>query len=77
MKKWEYKIINSHTVKKTGILSDYAVADVESLLNKLGQQGWEIVHFDCKFKVKKIETFTAVIKREAAAAPNSTAQPTE
>ena len=77
MKKWEYKIFNSHTFKKAGILNDYAIADVESLLNKLGQQGWEIVHFECKFKVKVIETFTAVVKREAAAAPDSTVQPAE
>jgi hypothetical protein len=69
MKKWEYKIIHSHTFKKAGILKDFAVADVESQLNKLGQQGWEIIYFDCKFKVKEIETFTGVAKREAAADP--------
>jgi hypothetical protein len=77
MKKWEYKIINSHSFKKVGILKDFAVADVESQLNQLGQQGWQIVHFDCKFKVKEIETFTAVVKREAASASTSPPEPVE
>jgi hypothetical protein len=77
MKKWEYKIINSHTFKKAGILKDFAVADVESQLNQLGQQGWEIVYFDCKFKVKEIETFTGVVKREAVSAPTSPPGPVE
>jgi hypothetical protein len=77
MKKWEYKIINSHTFKKSGILKNFAVADVESQLNRLGQQGWEIVYFDCTFKVKEIEAFTGVVKREAVSAPASPPEPVE
>ncbi len=65
MKKWEYKLVNSNFFKKPGLLKDFAITDVEAYLNKLGQQGWEIVYFDCKFKIKEIETFTAVAKREA------------
>ena len=54
MKKWEYKIINSHSFKKPGIMKEFSPAVVESHLNKLGQDGWEIIYFDCKFKVKEI-----------------------
>lgn len=65
MKTWEYKLIDSNVLKKPGLLKDFDPADVETHLNQLGQQGWEIVFFNCIFKAKKVETFYGVAKRES------------
>lgn len=65
MKTWEYKLIDSNVIKKPGLLKDFDPEDVEAHLNQLGQQGWEIIFFNCSFKVKKVETFYGVAKREA------------
>ncbi|MBN1782476.1 hypothetical protein JW948_15175 [bacterium] len=70
---WQYKLIDSNAFKKPGLMKDFAPADVEAYLNKLGQQGWEIVSFDCRFKLKAVEFFYGLAKREAQGAPQEPA----
>ena len=64
MKNWEYKIIDSNAYKKPGLMKDFSPKDVEGFLNKLGQQGWEVIEFQCKFKIKQIDTFYGLARRE-------------
>jgi len=74
MKQWEYRIIDSNTIKKPGLMKDFAVTDVQAYLNKIGETGWEIIDFQCKFKLKEIEWFHGLAKREQSAA-TQTPQP--
>jgi len=73
MKTWEYKLIDSNTVKKPGLMSDFPPEDVENLLNKLGGEGWEVIYFQCKFKAKQIENFYGIAKRESSGQPQPAA----
>lgn len=40
MKKWEYKVIN---LKAKGVTNLVLSKEDEDVLNKLGEQGWELV----------------------------------
>ncbi|MFC1569491.1 DUF4177 domain-containing protein [bacterium] len=64
MRTWEYKIIDSNAYKKPGLMRNFTPADVDGFLNKYGQEGWELIHFQCKFKTKEIESFYGLAKRE-------------
>ena len=66
MKTWEYKIIDHNAFKKPGLMKDFSPEDVEGFLNELGKDGWEFISFDCKFKIKEIETFYGLAKRQAS-----------
>ena len=43
---WEYKIIDSDEAEKGGFLKRRTVEQVETYLNALGAEGWEIVDLD-------------------------------
>ena len=43
---WEYKIIDSEEAEKGSFLKGRSVAQVESYLNSLGKEGWEIIDID-------------------------------
>ncbi|AWL10704.1 hypothetical protein HMF8227_00196 [Saliniradius amylolyticus] len=43
---WEYKIVDSSLAEKEGFLKGRTVDSVESYLNSLGQDGWEIIDID-------------------------------
>ena len=63
MKKWEYKIVDSSDVPRAGILKGRDRSDVETYLNNLGQQGWELVNADFRELEHRFD-FTGVAKRE-------------
>jgi hypothetical protein len=64
MKTWQYKFIDSNTMRKPGLMKDFSPSEVEAYLNQLGQEGWEIIHFQCKFRVKDVDSFYGVARRE-------------
>jgi hypothetical protein len=64
MKTWQYKFIDSNSLRKPGLMKDFSPSEVEAYLNTLGQEGWEIIHFHCKFRVKDVDTFYGVARRE-------------
>lgn len=43
---WEYRIVDSDDAEKGGFLKGRTVAQVETYLNVLGRDGWEIVDLD-------------------------------
>ena len=43
---WEYKIIDSSKAEKAGFLKGRTVESVESYLNSIGEEGWEIINLD-------------------------------
>jgi hypothetical protein len=65
MKKWEYKIIDTKEIPGVKIFKDKSrqAVEVEAYLNKLGEQGWEIVNFDAVDWNRCME-FRGVAKRE-------------
>jgi hypothetical protein len=46
MKRWEYKVIDTNDVPRRDLFKGKNREDVEAFLNKLGDQGWEIVCLD-------------------------------
>jgi hypothetical protein len=66
MKKWEYKIIDTKEAPGGGFLTGKSPNAIEDYLNKLGEQGWEIVNFDAlEFQGHRLN-FLGVAKREKA-----------
>lgn len=64
MKKWEYRLIDSHDVPGDGIWGDERDrARLEMYLNRLGKQGWEIVNLDVLEQHERIN-FVGVARRE-------------
>ena len=66
MAKWEYKIVDSKDVPGGGIFKGKDRAAVESYLNQLGYEGWEIVNLDFRELEGRLE-FSGVAKRETVA----------
>ena len=63
MKKWEYTIVDSKDVPGGGVFKGKDRAEIDRYLNKLGQEGWEIVNLDFRELENRFE-FTSVAKRE-------------
>lgn len=63
MKKWKYMIVDSKDVPGGGILKGKDRSEVDAYLNRLGQQGWEIVNLDFREFESRFD-FTGVAKRE-------------
>ncbi len=64
MRRWEYKIIDTKDVPGGGIFKGKKLADVEDYLNKLGEQGWEIINIDALEQQTHHLSFLGVAKRE-------------
>ncbi|PCJ53566.1 MAG: hypothetical protein COA79_22655 [Planctomycetota bacterium] len=68
MDKWEYKMINSKNQPeaKGGILNSkrLSIEDAEIYLNKLGDEGWEIIDLDFDFLVHDTGIFVGIAKRK-------------
>ena len=65
MKKWEYMIVDSKDVASGGIFRGRDRSEIDKYLNRLGQEGWEIVNLDFRELENRFE-FTGVAKRETA-----------
>ena len=67
MQKWEYKVINTaESVKRESLWKDRDPERVEAFLNKLGEQGWEIVTTSYNFvglNSGEVGAFFALAKR--------------
>lgn len=45
-KKWEYCIVDSHEVQGVNFTDKRDKKDITEYLNRLGQDGWEIINLD-------------------------------
>jgi hypothetical protein len=63
MKNYIYKIIDSQDVKSAGLFKGRKREDVETYLNDLGAQGWELVNIDFRELEGSLE-FGGVMKKE-------------
>lgn len=63
MKKWEYRILDTQEVPGGGLFKGSSRQAVETYLNALGEQGWEVVNFDA-LEFKNSGAFRGVAKRE-------------
>jgi len=63
MRKYEYKIVDSKDVESAGFFKGKKREDVETYLNSLGAQGWELVNADFRELEGRLE-FSGVMKKE-------------
>ena len=67
MKKWEYMLIDSKKLPeaKQGLFSKpkVAVEEAEKYLNRLGEEGWEIIDLDFDFLIHETGNFVGMAKR--------------
>lgn len=63
--KFSYKIIDSADVKSAGLFKGKQREDVEAYLNKLGQDGWELVNVDFRELEGRLE-FSGIMKKQTA-----------
>ncbi len=63
MSKWEYLIVDSKDVPAGGFFRGKDRSEVDDYLNRLGQDGWEIVNLDFRELEGRFE-FTGVAKRQ-------------
>ena len=62
MRKWEYWIVEAGAVKTSSHFGVPSWREVEAHLNKLGDEGWELVTFD--FFSGAQNNWRAALKRE-------------
>lgn len=61
--KWEYKMVDSNTVHRQGLLKGKSQDDIESYLNEIGADGWEIINLDFREFEGRLE-FSGIAKRK-------------
>ena len=66
MRRWEYKVVDSQDVPSGGIFRGRDRSCVESYLNQIGQEGWEVINLDFRELEGRLE-FCGVAKRETPA----------
>jgi len=68
MEKWEYKLLDSKKLPdvEKGIFKQPKVSldEAEHYLNKLGEDGWEIIDIDFDFLIHDTGAFVGVAKRK-------------
>lgn len=62
-KKWEYRIVDSHEVPGVDFSDKRNRQDITDYLNRLGQEGWEIINLDMT-ESQALFNFFGVAKRE-------------
>lgn len=66
MHKWEYKLLSTQDLEKSGFLvKSVEPTEVERYFNSLGQEGWEIISLDFIDTTAFID-FKGVAKRQIA-----------
>jgi len=67
MEKWEYQLLDSKKLETAqgGLFTQKKVSleEAEQYLNKLGDEGWEIIDIDFDFLVHDTGAFVGVAKR--------------
>ena len=63
MKVWEYKIVDSLDVEGGGLFKGKSRTSIETYLNGLGVEGWELVNIDFR-EMENRMSFTGIAKRE-------------
>ena len=70
MAKWEYILINSKNLpeaeKSMFKQSKVTLEEAQRYLNKLGDEGWEIIDLDFDFLIHHTGAFVGVAKRQKA-----------
>lgn len=62
MQKYQYKVIDTRDVETGGIFKGRKREDVETYLNKLGADGWELVNVDFRELEGGLE-FAGIMKK--------------
>jgi hypothetical protein len=65
-KKWEYCVVDSHEVPGVNFTDKRNKPDITAYLNRLGQEGWEIINLDMTESQAHFNFF-GVAKRELKA----------
>jgi hypothetical protein len=66
---WEYKLISSYDVPGAGgMFNDTRTREqLEAFLNRLGEEGWEIINVDFADQaLKEVRYFSAMAKRRTS-----------
>jgi len=63
VKRFEYKIVDTRDVEKGGLFKCRKRGDIESYLNSLGSNGWELVNVDFRELEGRLE-FAGIMKKE-------------
>ena len=70
MDRWEYKLLDSKRLQEAekGMFKQTKVSldEAEAYLNKLGDEGWEIIDIDFDFLIHDTGAFVGVAKRKRA-----------
>ena len=66
MRRWEYKLISANDVAGEGGFKGKSREVVESYLNNLGQEGWEVINVDFPDGYENPTRFSAAARREVA-----------
>ena len=59
---FEYKIVDTRDVASKGVFKGRSREDIESYLNQLGKQGWELVNADFR-ELEGGYEFAGIMKR--------------
>jgi hypothetical protein len=70
MDKWEYRLLDSKKLPEAekGFFKQAKVSlhEAEAYLNRLGEEGWEIIDIDFDFLIHDTGAFVGVAKRRKA-----------
>ena len=69
MKNWEYRVISSKQIEGGNWFKGKSREALESYLNELGGQGWEVITVDWN-EMDGHASFTGIAKREKISADN-------
>ncbi len=68
MDKWEYKLLDSKKLPEAekGLFKPPIVSleEAEDYLNKLGEDGWEVIDLEFDFQIHDTGSFVGVAKRK-------------
>ncbi len=62
MSKWEYRLLDSMEIEEGGFLAIKSREAVESYLNGVGDEGWEVINLDF-VEIEGRTSFVGVAKR--------------
>lgn len=65
MRKWEYRFLDSMDIEEGGFLAVKSRDAVEAYLNRIGDEGWEVINLDF-VEIEGRTSFVGVAKREKA-----------
>ena len=70
MDKWEYRLLASKNLPEAEAdvfkHAKVTLKEAEMYLNKLGEEGWEVIHIDSNFLLHDTGAFVGIAKRKKA-----------